>query len=156
VLCYTFLNRSEANSNCYRAGTQTGLTSDSRNSLRFHRTAALYGAAKGAQANHGSSFADSPPSPSDPLDTRKGPSGNRKKNARPDTLTHDRIPGFRSVYGLDEDIFFDGAHPDDLIIVSVILPLLHPIVLTLFKCYGDDWSRKEHCESVCRCLQAHF
>jgi hypothetical protein len=59
------------------------------------------------------------------------------------------MPGSKNInYILDimpEDQLFTDAHPDDLIIVSVIsIRLLHPIFLIFFKRYGHDRGRKEH------------
>jgi hypothetical protein len=45
---------------------------------------------------------------------------------------------------MPEDRLFTDAHPDDLIIVSVMPLLLHPIFLIFFKRYGHDRGRKEH------------
>jgi hypothetical protein len=45
---------------------------------------------------------------------------------------------------MPEDQLFTDAHPDDLIIPSVISLLLHPTFLIFFQHYGDHWGRKEH------------
>jgi hypothetical protein len=64
---------------------------------------------------------------------------------------HVAMPSPKDDYTLDimpEDRFFTDARPDDLIVVSVN-SLLHLIVLIFFKHHGHDWSRKEHCKTVC-------
>lgn len=70
---------------------------------------------------------------------------------------HTPMPGSKNTnYILDimpEDRLFTDAHPDDLIIVSVLPHLLHPIFLIFFKCYGHDGGRKEHCAFSFRCVQ---
>ena len=63
------------------------------------------------------------------------------------SLSHDTTPS-RGNYKLDilpEDRLFTDARPDDLIIVSVVSILFHPIVLTSFKRNGPDRGGKEHC-----------
>jgi hypothetical protein len=54
-------------------------------------------------------------------------------------------------YKLDrtkDDEPFADAHPDDLIVVSVVSRISHPTILILFKSYGLDWGGKEHCAAA--------